>query len=99
MKFQFLITGYRRNPKVDYGKYGRCEECGNKNTGEYWCLQCNSQCFQQNFGIGQVERKILMQLFKSPNQQPIPSLNGFHIPYLKTKYIDKRDFGKIYSVI
>ncbi|CAG8585355.1 13694_t:CDS:2 [Dentiscutata erythropus] len=30
--------------------YGICEECGNKNTWNYWCLQCNSKHFQQNFG-------------------------------------------------
>ncbi|RHZ84612.1 hypothetical protein Glove_79g102 [Diversispora epigaea] len=30
--------------------YGICEECGNENTDDDWCLQCNSQRLQQNFG-------------------------------------------------
>jgi len=32
-----------------YIKYGVCEECGQPNTGFFWCQSCNVQHFQQNF--------------------------------------------------
>ncbi|RHZ63864.1 hypothetical protein Glove_327g39 [Diversispora epigaea] len=76
-------------PKVDYGDYGICEECGNKNTDAYNVIL---NVFNKILEIGQVETKILMKSFKSLNQivlELFPLLNGFHIPNLKTKYIDK----------
>ncbi|RHZ60314.1 hypothetical protein Glove_355g55 [Diversispora epigaea] len=66
--------------------YGICEECGNENTDEFWCLKCNSQRFQQNFGN-----------WTSGNKDVDVIIQEFQLNYIK--YIDKGGFGKIYSAI
>ncbi|RHZ46202.1 hypothetical protein Glove_629g16 [Diversispora epigaea] len=88
-------------PKVDYGEYGICEECGNKNTDNNWCLQCNSQRFQQNFGNWTSGNKDLDEIIQEL-QSNCTTTHSFveWIPYSKfedIKYIDKGGFGKIYS--
>ena len=35
--------------KERYKKYRLCEKCKQPNTGNRWCLLCNSKRFQQNF--------------------------------------------------
>ena len=83
--------------------YGICEECGNKNTYEDWCLQCNSQRFQQNFGnwtSGNKDVDAIIQEFQS-NCTAFYCLAEW-VPYSQfedIKYIDKGGFGKIYSAI
>ncbi|RHZ84590.1 hypothetical protein Glove_79g126 [Diversispora epigaea] len=88
-------------PKVDYGEYGICEECENKNTDNNWCLQCNSQRFQQNFGNWTSGNKDLDEIIQEL-QSNCTTTHSFveWIPYSKfedIKYIDKGGFGKIYS--
>ena len=48
----------------DLGKrkeaYGICGECSEPGTGWNWCQPCNSKRFKENFKIGLVEIKMLM---------------------------------------
>ncbi|RHZ60301.1 hypothetical protein Glove_355g70 [Diversispora epigaea] len=88
-------------PKVNYKDYGICEECGNENTDEEWCLQCNSQHFQQNFGNWTSGNKDIDEIIQESQSNCINYLSFIEwIPYSKfenIKYIDKGGFGKIYS--
>ncbi|RHZ60310.1 hypothetical protein Glove_355g81 [Diversispora epigaea] len=95
--------GTEETPKVDYGKYGICEECGNKNTGKNWCLQCNSQHFQRNFGNWTSENKDIDVIIQESQSNCTNYLSFVEwVPYSQfedIKYIDKGGFGKIYSAI
>ncbi|RHZ78494.1 hypothetical protein Glove_162g10 [Diversispora epigaea] len=89
-------------PKVDYGGNGICEECReNKNTGYDWCLQCNSQHFQQNFGNWTSGNKDVVKIIQE--SQSNCTIKYFIIEWISyskfedIKYIDKGGFGKIYS--
>ncbi|RHZ84584.1 hypothetical protein Glove_79g88 [Diversispora epigaea] len=83
--------------------YGICEECGNENTDEYWCLQCNSQRFQQNFGNWSSGNKDLDEIIQESQSNCTGAYSFVEwVPYSKfedVKYIDKGGFGKIYSAI
>ncbi|RHZ78536.1 hypothetical protein Glove_162g68 [Diversispora epigaea] len=85
------------------GEYGICEECGNENTNEDWCLQCNSQHFQQNFGNWKSGNKDVDEIIQESQSNCTGTLSFVEwIPYSKfedIKYIDKGGFGKIYSAI
>ncbi|RHZ78543.1 hypothetical protein Glove_162g62 [Diversispora epigaea] len=78
-------------------------EYGNKNTDYNWCLQCNSQRFQQNFRnltSGNKEIDAIIQESQSNCTTKYSFVEW--IPYSKfedIKYIDKGGFGKIYSAI
>ncbi|RHZ84570.1 hypothetical protein Glove_79g29 [Diversispora epigaea] len=83
--------------------YGICEECGNENTDENWCLKCNSQRFQQNFGNWTSGNKDVDAIIQE-SQSNSTNLHLFveWVPYSQfedIKYIDKGGFGKIYSAI
>ncbi|RHZ84574.1 hypothetical protein Glove_79g140 [Diversispora epigaea] len=88
--------------EVDREKYGICEECGNENTDYRWCLQCNSQRFQQNFGNWTSGNKDVDAIIQE-SQSNCTTIDVVEwIPYSKfedIKYIDKGGFGKIYSAI
>ncbi|RHZ60290.1 hypothetical protein Glove_355g23 [Diversispora epigaea] len=88
-------------PKVDYEDYGICEECGNENTDECWCLQCNSQRFQQNFGNWTSENKDVDAIIQESQTNCISSDSFIewipYSPFEDIKFIDKGGFGKIYS--
>ncbi|RHZ46204.1 hypothetical protein Glove_629g10 [Diversispora epigaea] len=90
-------------PKVDYGDYGICEECGNKNTNYNWCLQCNSQHFQQNFGNWTSGNKDVDKIIQESQSNCTTDLAFVEwIPYAQfedIKYIDKGGYGKIYLAI
>ncbi|RHZ78542.1 hypothetical protein Glove_162g61 [Diversispora epigaea] len=83
--------------------YEICEECGNENTGEDWCLQCNSQHFQQNFGNWTSGNKDVDEVIKESQSNCTTKCSFVEwVPYSKfedIKYIDKGGFGKIYSAI
>ena len=40
--------------------YGICGECNEPGTGWGWCQPCNAKRFEENFKIGLVVIKILM---------------------------------------
>ncbi|RHZ78538.1 hypothetical protein Glove_162g65 [Diversispora epigaea] len=84
-------------------EYGICEECGNENTNEDWCLKCNSQHFQQNFGNWKSGNKDVDEIIQESQSNCTGTLSFIEwIPYSKfedIKYIDKGGFGKIYSAI
>ncbi|RHZ60342.1 hypothetical protein Glove_355g49 [Diversispora epigaea] len=83
--------------------YGICEECGNENTNKFWCLQCNSRRFQQNFGNWTSGNKDVDAIIQE-SQSNCTSFLSFveWVPYSQfedIKFIDKGGFGKVYSAI
>ncbi|RHZ72855.1 hypothetical protein Glove_236g33 [Diversispora epigaea] len=88
--------------KVDYGKYGMCKECGNKNTYYNWCSQCNSQRLQLNFENWTSGNKVVDAIIQESQSNCTTCYFIEWIPYSKfkdIKYIAKGGFGKIYSVL
>ncbi|RHZ60307.1 hypothetical protein Glove_355g82 [Diversispora epigaea] len=87
-------------PKEDFGI---CEECGNKNTGKNWCLLCNSQRFQHNFGNWTSGNKDIDEIIQDFQSNCTTNLSFVEwIPYSQfedIKYIDEGGFGKVYSAI
>ena len=72
-----------------YKEHGLCNECGQPNTGDWWCQTCNSKHFQTNFNkwtSGNKEIDEFIQNFQSNATCRQEVLEW--IPYEKFKSIE-----------